>query len=120
MKIAKYYGFLILKFLGFLFGGSIILSIFYYLFLPTKVVNIMAIIYNLILFFIFGLMVGKKQTSKGYLAGIKIGLLLLFIIFLFNLFFFNTSFTVFKVIYYLGLLISSIIGSMVGINSKKE
>lgn len=120
MKYLKEYGITLLKFLGFLIGGSIIISIMYYLLFSSKVVNVLAFIYMIIVFFVFGLKAGKKATNRGFLAGLKIGFLLLSVLLLFNLIIYQTGFNVTRVIYYMVLIFASVIASTIGINRKQE
>ncbi len=120
MKYVKEYGFSLLKFLGFLLGGSLIMSLFYYFLLPTKITNIVAFLYMVLVFFFFGLSFGKRCENKGFIAGLKIGILLLLLLIFFNVIFYQSSFKFIRVIYYLVLLFSSVIGSSIGINIKKE
>lgn len=120
MKYLKEYGFLLLKFMGFILGGNLILSLFYYLFLPTKVLNIFLYIYMTLLFFIFGFIAGKKQENKGFLAGLKLGVMFILILIFYNILIYQTEFSMYRLFYYILLVISSVIGSMLGINTKKE
>lgn len=120
MKYLKDYGMTLLKFLGFLIGGSLIISLFYYLLFSTKVVNIVSFVYMTLLFFTFGYKTGTKAENRGFVAGLKIGLLLLLVLIFFNLIFYQTSFKLIRVIYYLVLLFASVVGATIGINRKKE
>lgn len=114
------YGLSLLKFLGFLLGGSIVISILYYFLFSTKFVNVLSFVYMVFVFFLFGYKAGKKTENRGFLAGIKIGLLLLLVLILFNLLFFQTKFQIIRVIYYMVLVFASVVGSTIGINRKKE
>lgn len=120
MKFLKEYGLTFLKFLGFLLGGSLVISILYYLFLSSKVVNIIGMLYLIVVFLIFGFRTGKKTEAKGFIAGLKMGLFLCFSLLLMNLIFYHSGFKFVRVLYYLILLFSSILGATIGINSKKE
>lgn len=120
MKYVKYYGLTLLKFLGFLLGGSVFLSLLYYLLLPTKVVNVLSYLYILIVFLAFGYKMGKHTENRGFLEGLKIGFLLLLILFFFNLLLFQTGFQMIRILYYLSLLFASVVGATIGINQKKE
>lgn len=120
MKYVKDYGMTILKFLGFLIGGSVVISLLYYLLFSTKVVNVLTFLYMVALFFLFGFKTGKRTENRGFLAGLKIGFLLLLVLLLFNLVFYQTGFKLIRVIYYMVLLFASVIGATLGINRKKE
>lgn len=120
MKYIKEYGITLLKFLGFLLGGSIGISLFYYLLFSTKVVNVITFLYMILVFFLFGLKAGKSAENRGFLAGLKIGSLLLLVLILFNLIFYQTGFQIIRIIYYIVLLFASVAGATIGINRKKE
>lgn len=120
MKLAKYYGITLLWFLGFLLGGSIVVSLFYYTFLPSKVVNIFIFLYIGIVFFFFGYKFGLKAEARGFVEGLKISFILVLVLILFNLIFSQQSFSLLRMLYYIVLVFSGTIGSMIGINRKKE
>ena len=96
---------------------TIILSILNY-FIPFKS-NIFKIIIPIISIFISSIMLGKSTQEKAYLEGIKFSTLFLFIITIFRIII-KISFNYKTFIMYFVLIISSIIGSMLGINLKKE
>lgn len=120
MKYVKEYGMTLLKFLGFLVGGSVVISLLYYLLFSSKVANVFLFAYMVIVFFVFGYKAGKKTENRGFLAGLKIGFLLLVVLLLFNLVLYQTGFSFLRVIYYMVLLFASVVGSTIGINKKKE
>lgn len=62
---------------------------------------------------------GKKATKRGWLEGLKFGLITLILLFILN-FIFYKAFTLKNFIYYLILLLSSILGSMFGILKKRK
>ena len=74
---------------------------------------------TLIWFFFLGFKNGKVSKSKGYLAGLKMGLSFVLVLIIFNLIFIR-SFKLSLLIYYLLLLMSSVLGGMFGINRKKN
>ncbi len=120
MNLIKNYIVTLLKFLICLFVGSIILTIFYYLFLNTKVIKIISIIYLGILFLIFGYREGKKSLKKGFLSGLKIGLIFLISLIIINIIFYQSSFTIVRLMVYLLYLLICILGSIKGINKKNK
>ena len=61
---------------------------------------------------------GKLAPAKGYLAGLKISGIFLLILLLLNLITSRTLFNLPTIIYYLILIISSVLGGMFGINKK--
>ena len=71
-------------------------------------------------FFMAGFIRGKKRAKNGYVAGLLTGAVLLVFIFLINFLIFIVKRNPAMLIYYGILLISCIIGSVVGINKRKE
>lgn len=119
MDLIKHYGKLILYFVIALLLGSIFISVGYYFFLNSKVIKILSFIYLILVFLILSFKEGKKAEAKGYLTGIKTGLIFILIMFLVSLFL-KTGFSFNKIIYYLILLFVAILGSTIGINMKKN
>ena len=73
---------------------------------------------SVIAFFIGGFIIGKNSIKKGYIEGIKLSLILIVIMIIISI-----IFKVFKyksIIYYLVLILSCVIGSMIGINKKNK
>lgn len=80
--------------------------------------NSIKLIVPIIAMFIGGIIIGKSSIQKGWLNGIKIGFIVVFIFFVLSLI------TKYKIdikmlLYYLIIIISSILGSMVGISKNK-
>lgn len=65
-------------------------------------------------------MLGKNVLNKGLFQGLKYGLVMCFIMFLFSYLAFDISFGFKNVIYFFIVIIVSMIGSVIGINRKKE
>ena len=82
--------------------------------------SILFIIFMMILFLIIGYKYGKKADKKGYIEGLKIGFSLILVLLFINLIFYNSNFSLERVIYYIILILSSIFGSMIGINKKEK
>lgn len=120
MITLKKYGILAGKFIGLILIGTIILSILNYFFVPTKIVHIIGLIYLILISLILSFKEAKHSTSRGIITGLKIGLFLISLLFLINLIFYQSSFKFLRIIYYLILLFSSILGAIIGINTKKE
>lgn len=119
MKYIKKYGKLLLIFTGFITILSLFLTIFnsfdiFYSKTSETIIFIMMIIF----FAIIGFLYGKKVPSKGYLEGLKIGLILILFLIIINLLFFQNHFSLERIIYYLVLILSSMFASMIGINKK--
>lgn len=70
--------------------------------------------------FISAFILGKNTQEKGYLEGIKLGLILIILMITISYLSSDILPSIKSIIYYLILLLSSIIGSTFGINKKKE
>ena len=63
---------------------------------------------------------GKNTVNKGWLEGIKFGIICIIIFTIFNYLAFDTFFNISNIILYVITLIASILGSIIGINFKKN
>lgn len=86
----------------------------------SSITNLLIFIYNISLFFIFGIKSGKRANNKGYLAGLKIGGLFLLLLIIINLFTNRVIFSISTLIYYIVLILASVLGGMLGINKKEQ
>ncbi len=116
-KIIKSLGFSI----GILLGLTLIITILNYIgIIGTTIVDAFSYITPFIALFIGGLLLGKESNNKGWLEGIKYGLICIVIFFIFNFLAFNQIFNTKSIILYIVNLIASILGGMIGINMKKN
>lgn len=88
--------------------------------ISIKIVTAFSYITPFISFFIGGLLLGKTSINKGWLEGIKFGLIIIILSFVFNYLAFDQGFNISNIILYTITIISSIIGSMIGINLKNS
>lgn len=88
--------------------------------LSYKVSSIINIVLMILLFLVMGIFEGFNALKKGYIAGLKVGIILLSILILLNFILFQSSFEISRVIYYFILIFSSVFGAMIGINRKKK
>ena len=86
----------------------------------TKATDTIIMIGMILFFIIIGFEYGKKAQAKGYLEGLKIGASLILLLIIINLLFYQTGFSLSRFVYYVVLILSSTLGSMVGINKKKD
>jgi len=104
-----------------LLGITFIITILNYInFINIKIVNIFSYISPFISFLIGGFIIGKNSLKKGWLEGLKLSLIIIAILFTLNFFVFDQGYTINNLILYLIVLISSIIGSMIGISTKQN
>lgn len=93
-------------------------TISYFTNVSESFITILIMIINLLNFIMLGFSYSKNKESKGYLQGIKIGLLELLFINILSLIIYGFYFNLSKLIYYIILLTGSIIGAIFGINKK--
>lgn len=112
----------LLKTLGIMFAILFIsLLIFttlnYFDIINNKFLTILEILTIIMSTTIGGLLFGKSSKEKGWLEGIKLGTIFIFLLFIIDLLFIH--FFSFKILFYdLILILSTMIGSMIGISKK--
>lgn len=107
-------------FIGYVVVLSFILALLNLIGMSQGMVNILSIILMIGVFLFIGFKFGQTADKKGYIEGIKVGISLIFILIIINLLFYRTGFTTSRIIYYFVLILSSIFGSMIGINKKEK
>lgn len=111
-----------LKYIGifmlFIIGIAIFSSLINLTGVASVLVNKLTVILTAISFFIISAIASKKINQKGYILGIKLGLLFIILMVIINLIFFKSGFTIDRIIYYIILIISSILGGSFGKNLK--
>lgn len=114
-----------IKILGIMYA-IIILSIFlitifnYFNIISGIVLKVFLAIIPIISTFIGGILIGKKATQKGWLEGLKLALIFLVILVIFNYLALSHWINLKNLIYYLIIIFSTIFGSMIGINKKEK
>lgn len=120
MTYVKKYG---LRFLYTVF--SIIISLlllttlYYFNIISSNIYQVLKIIIIITNIFISGFLLGKQTPNKGYLEGIKLTLICIPFCLLVSLFT-NQSIHLKVLLYYLIIAITAILGSMIGINKRKN
>lgn len=90
------------------------ISIFYYFeILNYKVVSIINFIVVMVLFFILGFKTSSIERKKGYLNGFIVSSILVLLFIFLSLIFSKLSFS--SLVYYLSLILSSIVGGIIGV-----
>ena len=92
----------------------------YFNIINDKIISIFKILIPIISLFIGGYYIGKKSNNKGYLEGLKLGLIFSIFLIIFNFLAFDNSFKIKYLLFYLIIISSSILGSMIGINKRKK
>lgn len=115
-NIAVAFGFI----LGSLFGLTLFVTFLNYVnIIGSKTLSIVQIMIPLFSLFLGGFVIGKQSSKKGWLEGLKLGGIFLLILILFQYLGLQIHFSIKSIIFYLLLLVSSIFGSMLGINKKE-
>lgn len=105
--------------LGLILTFSFFLNIFsYFDLLNSNIYKIILILTSAISILVGSFILGKKSDNKGYLEGIKFGLITIILFFIISFLAFSQKLTISSFIYYLILVITSSIGSMFGINKR--
>ncbi len=116
-KIIKYLKGLLYFFIPFI-SLLLIITIFYYFdILSNQVIKYFKFIIIILSSLISGFYVGKKSLSKGYLSGIKLSAIIVFIFLIINLI--VGGFKWYHLVYYLIIILITSLGSMLGINKKE-
>ena len=118
MNKKKYLNSLIYILLGVLSFNLTLTILNYFNLIDYKTLSYLNLIAIIIPLFIGGIYLGKNSKKNGYLEGLKIGITSITIILFFNLVIFNTIFSKNSIIYYAIILVSSVLGSIIGINKK--
>ncbi len=120
MRCLKNIGISCLYSYGFIFILTFLLSFFNYVnFIEGSFTFFM--IFNLILsVFIGGFVCGKRSLKKGWLEGLKYGFVFLIILTLLNFLGFSNSLSLKYFVFCSIILVSSILGGMIGISFRCE
>ena len=120
MTYIKTYGLRIIYIFIFIILSLLLTTTLYYFnIINNQTYKILKIIICLLSVFINSYILGKNTLKKGYLEGLKLSLIIIPILFIITII--SKKTLKFRIIlYYLIILITSIFGSMLGINKKKE
>ena len=86
-------------------------------FLPNSITIVIRLLIPIFSLFAGGFYLGRHSIEKGYLEGIKLSVIYVIIIFILSLFF--SSFKLINILNYAILIIASSLGGMLGINKRK-
>ena len=113
-----------LKYLGIflivVFVIAIITALIHLTGFNSDFLNKLSIILTALSFFIITCSASKKTKEKGFILGLKLALLFIFLLIIINLIIFKSSFNIDRIIYYLILLMSGILGGAFGKNIKNK
>lgn len=121
MKYLKKLGFSFIYIIGSLLSITFIITLLnYFNIISDKIISIFKILIPIISLFIGGFYIGKNSNSKGYLEGLKLGSIFSIFLLIFNFLALSNSFKLKYLLFYLIIIVSSILGSMIGININKK
>lgn len=118
MKRLLTYGKYISIFLIFELMITFIVSLLNLIGLNSGITSIILFISNILLFFILTFSNSYKRHKKGLLEGLLLGIIFLILMFLIKVIFFKSSLGVSTLIYYIILIIVSLLGGTMGVNKK--
>ena len=102
-----------------LIGSTIIITILnYFNILMGNVLKITELLIPIISIFIGSYILGKSSNNKGDIEGLKYGMAWIILFLIINLI--SKNFTYLSLIYYLILIITAIVSSIIGINRRKN
>ena len=109
--------------LGYFFGcflvGSFIITILnYFNILSSGVISVLKMVVPIVSIGISGFIMGSHSREKGYLSGIKIGATVILVFAVISILI--DKFEMRSILYYVILILSAILSSMIGINIKKN
>lgn len=109
----------IINFMLFIIILTTILTIFNIIFPIQNNINKIISFSGVLLYtFILGLKTGKETESKGYKIGFKLGISNIIILYILSCITLTFKLPLSKIIYYITILITTILGSIIGINKK--
>lgn len=110
---------LLVSFIGIIVMSMFTTTLYYFDIISTNLSSIFNIIIPIVFIILGTIYLGMKTNKKGWLAGIKYSLLFLIIISLINVLIYREDYQLINILYYLIIILTSILGSMIGINLKK-
>ena len=115
----KRLGISLLYFFSIIFIGNIFVTLFsYFNIFNNNIISILKLLIAILGMFISSYILGRASEKKGYIEGIKLGGIVIFIFIVITLLL--KEFSIRGLVYYLILLSTSVFGSMLGISMKKN
>ena len=100
---------------------NIVMTILYFFnIIGNSSINYLKLIIVLLSMIIGGIYIGSKANKKGWLEGIKISIVVIILLFLISYLGFDKGISIKSVVYYFLITISSMLGSIIGINKRKS
>lgn len=99
---------------------TFIISLFGLLGMNISLTKILLLFINMIIFFVYGILRGKRTNKKGVIEGLLTGSVFIVCLFIISLAFCHQTLNINAFAYYVSLLFISMIGSTIGKNTKKD
>lgn len=107
----------LLIFFTIIFIGTLLITLLnYFSLIHSNIISILKLLLPISSITIASFLLGKQSEKKGYIEGLKLGIIII-LIFL-TLILLLDRFTLKSLLYYLILVLTSILSSMIGINKK--
>lgn len=121
MKFLKNIIFSLGIFTGLLFIFTLIVTILsYFNLMNDTITSIIKMVIPILSVLSSSIVMGIHSTKKGWLEGLKLGLIITLLLFLFNILGLNKNFKINQLLFYGILIFTSIVGSIIGISRKKQ
>lgn len=117
--VVKYLKSLIYILIPILVLNTILSLLYYFNIVGNQVNSYMKLFIVAISMLVGGIYIGSKASKKGWLEGLKIGLEVIILLFVVSYLAYDKGVNVKSIIYYFILIMSSMLGSMIGINKRK-
>lgn len=116
MVVKKYLKSILGAFIIIIVSMFLVSVLHYFNIINTFFVNIFKLLVIFISLFFSGFVMGKNASKRGYIAGLQSGLIITFILLMYNLLIARGGFSAKLIIFYIILLAIAIIGGMIGIS----
>lgn len=119
MNYLKKVGISLLYIIGIILVTTFLITILnYFNIISGTALTISKILICIISLFVGGVVIGRRSSKKGWLEGLKLSLIFLVLLILFNYLGLGNTPQLKNLIYYLIIIVSCIFGSIIGINRK--
>ena len=99
---------------------TFIISLFNLFGVNSGITSIVLFVCNLVLFFILNYINAYKLKKKGFIEGLLLGVIYVILMIIIKLLLFSSPLNISSIIYYIILLLTSILGGMFGVNKKSD
>ena len=116
-KLLSYGKYFVIFFL-FIIGIAVITSLINLTGIKSVTISKLSVILTAISFFIIAILASHSTKERGIILGLKLGLSFVILLILINLIIFKSPFNIDRLIYYIILIASSLLGGSLGKNIK--